>query len=465
MRPRRTVSAIVAAAGIALAVPGLAAATDLVDAWRAAERHDVSLASARAARVAGEARRAQAGALWRPSVQLSGTAGLANAETRTRGAQFATPAFGTSNEVAFNTSITGGTTERLQVAARQPLVSGERDAQARSLLLAADAATVELEGARQAAMVRVAERYLEVVGVDESLRVLRRQQDAVERMLVEARDRFRLGDIPVTATHEAAARAEAIRAQVIALEADLAVRIAGLADLTGFTPDAARLARPARDVVPAAGETLDGWLAAAVETNPQLRAQVLAAEMARAEADRHSLKAGTSVDVVAQWSRDHIAGTGDFGQASATATNALVGVQVVVPLYTGGYRSAKQAEALGLAVKARTDADVIRQRIALGMRSAWLGLAAGARRVVALEESRRASLARLDATRVGGQVGDRTTLDVLNAENDAAAAELALVQARIGLVLDRLRLTSLAGRLDESALASINATLALPVQP
>jgi len=69
---------------------------------------------------------------------------------------------------------------------------------------------------------------------------------------------------------------------------------------------------------------------------------------------------------------------------------------------------------------------------------------------------------RLDATRLGRQVGDRTTLDLLNAENDAASAELTLWQARIDLLMNRLRLAALAGRLDETSLQSVNASLQAP---
>ena len=67
--------------------------------------------------------------------------------------------------------------------------------------------------------------------------------------------------------------------------------------------------------------------------------------------------------------------------------------------------------------------------------------------------------ARLAATRLGHKVGDRTTLDVLNAENDAANARLAWMQARITLTMDRLRLVALTGKLEEDQLQVINATL------
>jgi outer membrane protein len=56
-------------------------------------------------------------------------------------------------------------------------------------------------------------------------------------------------------------------------------------------------------------------------------------------------------------------------------------------------------------------------------------------------------------------VGDRTLLDALNAQNDAAAARLALAQARTSLLLAHLRLAALAGQLDETTLRSANQAL------
>ncbi|MGE4378178.1 MAG: TolC family protein, partial [Burkholderiaceae bacterium] len=59
----------------------------------------------------------------------------------------------------------------------------------------------------------------------------------------------------------------------------------------------------------------------------------------------------------------------------------------------------------------------------------------------------------------GREVGDRTTLDLLNAENDADAARLAWLQARTETLQNRLRLQALAGQLDEAQLQSVNALL------
>ena len=76
-----------------------------------------------------------------------------------------------------------------------------------------------------------------------------------------------------------------------------------------------------------------------------------------------------------------------------------------------------------------------------------------------MSESLKSTRARLAATRLGREVGDRTTLDLLNAENDAGATELALLQVRVDVLLNQLRLQALAGQLDESRLLPVNAQL------
>ena len=87
-------------------------------------------------------------------------------------------------------------------------------------------------------------------------------------------------------------------------------------------------------------------------------------------------------------------------------------------------------------------------------------------RITALEDGLKASAARLDATRLGRTVGDRTLMDVLNAENDQARATLALAEARAAQLQNRLRLAALADRLDEGTLREVNAALQeTPLEP
>ena len=439
-----------------------AQAVDLLDAWRAAQGADMQYAAARAARLAGETRREQGASFWRPALQLSGSVGVANGETSISGARFSAPGFGTVTGANFDTSVNGGTATSWALRAQQPLYSRERDVHKRQLELSADVAELDWRAAEQALVLRVAERYFDVALAAEALRVLQRQQQAVERSLTEARDRFKLGDAPITDTHEAAARAQSVRAEVLAAQTQLTLKQAALNDITGWTgtPVQSLAAGDSRWLQELPG--LEHWLAAALGGNLQLRMQAAGIDVARQEVAKYSAAAAPTLDLVASVGQDRLSGSGDFGNAVNSAGNASIGIQLNVPLYTGGWRSARQDESLRLAEKAVADREHPAQQVAQQTRAAWLGLTVGASRAAALNEALVASRSRLEATRTGRQVGERTTLELLNAENDAALAELALQQARVALLLDRLRLAALAGQLDEAQLRAVNAGLTSP---
>ncbi|MEB2398811.1 MAG: TolC family protein [Alcaligenaceae bacterium] len=438
------------------------AAVDLAEAWRAAMQSDKEYAVARAAHAAAQPRRDQAAALWRPNVGLVGSVGVATHESETRGAQFSAPGFQQTSGVGFNTSVTSGTSTRWAVAAKQPLYNETRRAEQRQLSTSVDLADLQWQTAWQALMIRTAERYFDLALADETVRVLGQQLDAVQRAATEARDRYKLGAAPVTDTHEAGARLATVRAQLLAAESDVQVKRNLLADTTGL-PAGTLAAR-----LPGAGakrssplQPLESWQNEAQSGNPEIRAQVLAAEVAKHEAAKYSVKSSASVDLVAEVGRNRLSGSGDFGSAANSGNSWAVGIQLSVPLYTGGYRSAKEEEALRLTGKAMAEVARTRERVAQQVRSAWLGLSVGAERIRALEQAMHASQARRDATRLGHAVGERSTLDLLNAENEASASRLALSQARIGLLLDHLRLAALVGRLDEAALQAANGELAV----
>ncbi|MBS1189811.1 MAG: type secretion outer membrane protein, TolC family [Rhodocyclaceae bacterium] len=449
---------LISAAALAL-YAAAAGATDLLQVWEAARRHDPQGAIADAARAAGSTRRDQASALWRPTVGLAATAGRANAESRMEGAQFSAPGFPPSSGVSFGTSIDGGTLTRWTVGVKQPLYNAERLAQRRQLNLAADAAEVEWQAAQQDWMLQIVQHYSDVLVAERRLALLDRQREAVERAYREAKERYRVGDAPVTDTHEAAARAQALQAQALTAANDLELARIALSDSTGLPPGQLQLQPPAGNFKASPPEPLAQLLAHAAQNNPLLRQMQSQLDAALAEADKHHVAASPTVDLVAQASRESLSGSGDFGQASNTQTQQMVGIALNVPLYTGGWRSAKHEESLRLVDKARAELERARLQVGQQTRSAWLALQSGESRLGALEQMLTASRARLDATRLGRKVGDRTTLDLLNAENDAAAAELGLLQARIDVLINRLRLDAATGRLGQESLQAANASL------
>ncbi|HNJ44933.1 MAG TPA: TolC family protein [Ottowia sp.] len=442
--------------GAALGVPVGAWAQDLLTVWRAAAGHDQRLAVARAEHGASQTLRAQADALWRPQVGLNLGLGLGVQDTAMRGARFSAPGMGQVDEARFATSVTGGLATRVAVQAQQPLVNATRQAQQAQLRLGADMGDIAWRGAQADLMLRTTERYLALAVAQERVRVVERQWQAVSRSRAEAHDRYQLGASPITDTHEADAALAGVRAQQSAAELELSVQRDRLAGSTGLAQPRARL--PLAPLAPV--EALPFWLAAAESDNPRLRLLAQAVALAEQKLRQHSVAGRATLDLVAQAGHERIAGGGDFGSARNRSLNGMVGVQLNIPLYTGGMREAQEREAAERLNQAMAELELAREDVAQQVRATWQGLQTGAARLAALQEGLVASRARLDATRLGREVGDRTTLDVLNAENAQADAELALAQARSDQVLTRLRLAALADRLDEALLTQVDATLA-----
>ncbi|MDE3012259.1 MAG: TolC family protein [Pseudomonadota bacterium] len=445
---------------LALAAPLQAAqAADLWETWQAARDHAPAALTAQAERAVGSARGQEAQTLWRPNVNVSASAGLGTLGNSVRGANFSAPGFGVSNGVGFNTSVYAGVLTRLAVEARQPLLDRARQAQMHQLELADQASGLQWQAQNQALMIQTASDYFDVVLAEHRQAVLEREQRAVEYALAETRARFATGAVPVTDTHEANARAESIRAELIALQNEAEYRRAVLADAVGAPVAAAASLAPPRDPALPPLEPHAWWLDALQSGNPQLRARLAAGEAKREEARKFAHEAATTVDLVAQLSQDRLSGGGEYGSASTLGHNGMIGVQVSIPLLTGGSRDARQQEALRLADQADAETDQLRHQLEQDLGRTWRSLAAAPARLRALDAAVTASQARLEATRTGHQLGDRTTLDLLNAESEAARADLALTEGRIGMLIDRLRLAALGGRLDDNTLQAVNAAL------
>ena len=449
----------VAAMVLGLGLAPFAQALDLSQTWQATLAHDPQIAVSQAARLAGTAKKQQAAALWRPSLVLSASAGATSADSSTTGANFSATGFPTSNGVEFNTSVTNGSSTRWTLGAKQPLLGAERSAQSKQLDIAASVSELEWESAQADLLLRTAQRYFDLLLANRKLEVLRQQQKSVDQAWVEAKDRFALGDKPVTDTHEALARSMVLQAQVLAAHNDLEMAQTVLAHATGLSLSELQPMEPPAVVQFAEQNALESVIAQALANNPLLRMQAAQVQVAQQEVAKFSALGSATLDVVAQAGQDRLSGSGDFGSASNTSNQRMLGLQWTLPIYTGGYRSARQEEALRLEDKARAELERSRQQISQHTRGTWLALQSGTAQLAALNAAHQASMARLDATRLGRQVGDRTTLDLLQAQNDASSAALALVQARCELLFNRLQMDAWLGQLDAAHLESVNALL------
>jgi outer membrane protein len=452
---KRLSGALLAAALFAPAAQAL----DLLQTWEQARQHDPQMQVVQATRSSVQAYEAQAQSLWRPVVMGSATVGAMSSETRTTGAQFAVggqpPMPG-----SFATSASAALSTRWSLQAKQPLYSPERQAQQAQLQQAAGVAEWRADLAQQQFMLLTVQRYFNVLLAERQLQVLKSQHAAVQRSLTEAQDRFAIGDLPVTDTHEAAARASGLQAQWLAADSELQMARQVLAESTRLPTETLKPQAPKAAESAAASPPLDQLLAQVREANTGLRLKKAQWDVARHEVKKHQARGGVTLDLVAQAGRDRLSGDGDFGPASNTQSQQMLGLSLNVPLYTGGYRSAKLQEAVSAQAQAEAEYELAVHQTQQQARSVWLALQTGPARLSALQAAWKASTARLDATRLGRQVGDRTTLDLLQAQNDAAQSELGWLRAQTELLQTRLQLDALTGSLTVQSLQGLNAQLA-----
>nr|WP_315237056.1 TolC family protein [uncultured Limnohabitans sp.] len=434
-------------------------ALDLLQTWEQARQHDPQMQVVQATRSSVQAYEAQAKALWRPVLMGSASVGAMSADTSTQGAQFAVggqPAMPGS----FATSASAATSTRWSLQAKQALYSPERQAQQAQLQKAASVAELRADWAQQQFMQLTAQRYFNLLVAERQQQVLKNQHAAVSRSLTEVKDRFALGDLPVTDTHEATARATGLQAQLLAAESDVQMARSVLAESTRLSVDALKLHVPKTEWTPTAIPTLAQVQEHVRQANTGVLLQKAQWDVALQELKKHERSGGITLDFVASAGRDRLSGEGDFGPSSNTQSQQMLGLSLNVPLYTGGWRSGKLQEAVSAADKASAEYDLALQHAQQQARSVWLALQTGPARLAAMKASWQASAARLDATRLGRQVGDRTTLELLQAENDAAQAELAWLRAQADLLLTQLQLDALTGAMSVQSLQALNAHLA-----
>ncbi|MCC1481380.1 TolC family outer membrane protein [Roseibaca sp. Y0-43] len=295
--------------------------------------------------------------------------------------------------------------------------------------LAKEAAKAQVLATRQALVNVEQQVLLDAVGafmdVRTAIEAVALQQATVRvitRELSAARERFELGEVTRTDVSLAEARLAAARSQLAASEGDLAAAREGYKLVTGSYPGNLRQA-PA---LPQTAASLQLAQDIARRTHPsilQAQFEVTAAEFnaERIEAQRHGSVTGN-----ARLGRSFTNNGGDSTTASAGLTYAR-------PIYQGGQIRAltRQAIARRDATRAglhQTVAQVL-QNVAL----AWANLDVTRARIAASRQQVAASQAAFEGTREEARLGARTTLDVLNAENDLLNARTTLLQAEAGL--------------------------------
>lgn len=433
------------AALMALALQAFSAqaqAIDLVGAYEQALRNDPAKLAADEAWTAGRESAVQGDALLKPRVAL--TAGLGRLGDRTQG------------------QSSSGTVSQAAVQLTQPLYDAKARAERQQLHQQARLAETQFDAARQDLALRVAEAYFGVLQAQEALRVTLAEKMAIGTQRDRAKARFDVGRGRITDLQEAQARFDQILTKEINARSNLELRRAQFEETTGAR--AKGLADLAAGQAAKAPEpdSLMAWQVKGEDQSTVVRARRSQLEIASAEIDKHRMAGRPSLSLVASASAK--GQSGDLSPLMAPDNNrgGYVGLQFSMPLYAGGGLDSKERESQARRREAEQALAAARRDVRLQVQDAYLAVRTAVARIGAAEQSLLSARTALEATTLGRDVGTRTELDVLDAQQRAFAAEFDLVQARLDYLQGRVRLSVAAGEPGEGELRAINGWLEKP---
>ncbi len=325
-------------------------------------------------------------------------------------------------------------------------------------------AAANYEAAQQDLIVRVAERYFEVLAGQDSLAAAQASKRSIARQLDQAQQRFDVGLIAITDVQESQAAYDQAIADEIGAKRSLARAKEFLREITGsYSSDLDAPKKGLPMIMPEPADA-DQWVQTAIDQNLSLQASRLNAELAKAEIRSRRGGHYPTLDLFARVSdSDSDATRAENGGAFQPADNSqggeTIGVQLNVPIFSGGVQSSRVREAVYQHRAAREQLQRVARETERQARDAYLGVESDIARVNALSRSLQSSQTALEATEAGLEVGTRTTVDVLDAQRNLFNAYTSLERARYDYLLNILRLKQAAGILRVQDLESIEAWL------
>ncbi|BDV34346.1 MULTISPECIES: TolC family outer membrane protein [Methylocystis] len=286
------------------------------------------------------------------------------------------------------------------------------------------AARATMRLTEQAILQNGATAYMNVLRDTAVVNLRKNNISVLEQQLKQTRDRFDVGEVTRTDVAQAEASLAQARSDLYAAQAQLKTSIANYHQLIGNDPSHLE---PGRSLEPLLPKSLNEAIAIALAEHPGVVSalhQVDAAELAVKVAES-ALSPTLSVNAQVSNQYDSFLGFPGSRQFSAAATG-----QLNVPLYQGGaeYASIRQAkEQLG---QARLNADLQRDSVRASVVSSYGLLETAKASIISQQAAVKAAETALSGVREEAKVGQRTTLDVLNAQQ-------ALLNARVGLVISQ----------------------------
>ena len=444
MKFRPLAIAGVAALGVAsFAAP--ASGEDLLQIYREALRADPAIASAQASWVATQEKAPQARAGLLPNI----AGGL------------------TGNVYTFDQTIRGDSTLDVSrnfhsynaiVSASQPLFRYQNVVlydQSKRQVTQAD---FVLSSAQQDLIVRVAVAYFDILLAQFNIELTESQKKAVSEQLAQAKRNFEVGVATITDTNEAQAKYDAIVAQEILTRNEYDNRVTALRAIIGRYPKDLKKLGPG--FVPALPEpnVADYWVERALKENLNVRIAEINFDIARLEVDRARAGHYPTVDLVGSYTAQGANAAVSSSIASDSRTG-IIGLQLNVPIYQGGFTESRIREAIALQEKSRQDLESARRTALFTAQTGFAGVTSAAASVRAFEQAVVSAESALASNIVGQEVGVRTFLDVLNVQQNVYSTRRDLADAYFRYLVGVLRLKASVGALSDQDVEDLNRQL------
>lgn len=417
-------SAMVAAALLASASAGLAAET-IYGALAKAYENNSSLNSSRAGLRATNEAIPLAKSGYRPRVSSS-------ASFVRSGSSGAYPNSTTSFGININQSLFDGFQTRNNIQSAEAQIRAQR----------ANLANTELN-----TLFDAAQAYMDVLQ-NRQIASLREQNiESLQEQLRSERARFDVGEGTRTDVAQAESSLAQARAQLASAEADARAAEAAYQEVVGTRPGSLKSATALSKILP---KSLASAEQIAVSGHPSILASQALVDSGVFDVKSSEGAFLPQVQLNAGVSQTYV--DSDNLQADGSTTSGNIGIDVTVPIYQGGAASATVRQNKELLGQARIDVDVARDAVRSAVISAYTALDAARLALSANQQAVRAAQLALNGVVEERSVGQRTTLDVLNARSTVLNNQISLVQSERNLVVSSYALASSVGRLSAKRL-------------
>lgn len=342
---------------------------------------------------------------------------------------------------------------------RAPLVNFEGAQQYRQAQAQAETAKARFASSRAELIDRLTVAYLQRMLAEDNFQVIHTQIQALVEQRNLMRKRLDRGEGTKTELAEARANLSLVQAQWADARDMVTTTQTALETISGQKLEKMNRLGVVFAPSPLAPASLEQWQEVAAAGNQEVEAKRRAIEVAKAGVARSSAGHLPRLDLVASASSSRNESVSTLNQSISQST---VGLQLNIPIYSGGAITASVRQAL--AEQARAEADYLSEQRALGqeVKRLYQIVQNGKIKLEAYEDALESSRVALDGTQKGQMSGLRTNADVLEALRKVSQAQRDLAQARYDHILQRLRLFNKAGLAPETVVAHVDELLSPP---